>query len=77
MEVRLSRKDLQILDTGGRGKPSERPFQYVPPFDPLTNSDDIVEVLIHDENQNFLERGIVDVDDVIYSSDGVRLKRPV
>ena len=51
MEVRLSRKDLQILDTGGRAKPSERPFGYVTPFDPLTNSDDIVEVLIHDENQ--------------------------
>ena len=77
MEVRLSRKDLQILDTGGRGKPTERPFQYVTPFDPRTNTDDIVEVLIHDENQNFLERGIVDVDDVIYSSDGIRLKTGV
>ena len=77
MEVRLSRKDLQILDTGGRGKPTERPFEYVPPFDPRTNTDDIVEVLIHDENQNFLERGIVDVDDVIYSSDGIRLKTGV
>ena len=77
MEVRLSRKDLQILDTGGRAKPSERPFGYVTPFDPLTNSDDIVEVLIHDENQNFLERGVVDVEDVIFSSDGVRLKTGV
>ena len=77
MEVRLSRKDLQILDTGGRAKPTERPFEYVTSFDPRTNTDDIVEVLIHDENQNFLERGIVDVDDVIYSSDGIRLKTGV
>lgn len=77
MEVRLSRKDLQILDTGGRGKPSERPFQYVTEFNPRENSDDIVEVLIHDENQNFLERGIVDVDDVIFSNEGVRLKTGV
>ena len=77
MEVRLSRKDLQILDTGGRGKPTESPFEYVTSFDPRTNTDDIVEVLIHDENQNFLERGIVDVDDVIYSSDGIRLKTGV
>ena len=77
MEVRLTRKDLQILDTGGRGKPTESPFEYVTPFDPRTNTDDIVEVLIHDENQNFLERGIVDVDDVIYSSDGIRLKTGV
>ena len=56
MEVRLSRKDLQILDTGGRAKPSERPFGYVTPFDPLTNSDDIVEVLIHDENQEIAKK---------------------
>ena len=44
MEVRLSRKDLQILDTGGRGKPTEKAFDYVSLFNPLTNTDDIVEV---------------------------------
>ena len=66
MEVRLSRKDLQILDTGGRGKPTEKAFDYVSLFNPLTNTDDIVEVLIHDENQNFLERGIVDVLSLIH-----------
>ena len=77
MEVRLSRKDLQILDTGGRGKPTEKAFDYVSSFNPLTNTDDIVEVLIHDENQNFLERGIVDVNDVIFSSEGIRLKTGV
>ena len=77
MEVRLSRKDLQILDTGGRGKPTEKAFDYVSLFNPLTNTDDIVEVLIHDENQNFLERGIVDVNDVIFSSEGIRLKTGV
>ena len=76
MEVRLSRKDLQILDTGGRAKPTNKPFNYVSSFDP-SKPNDIVEVLIHDENQNFLERGVVDLDDIIITDNDVKLKTGV
>ena len=76
MEVRIEQKDLQILDTGGRVKPTNMPFGYVAEFNP-SNPDDVVEVLIHDENQNFLERGVVDSSDVLFSTDGVRLKTGV
>ena len=47
MEVRLEDKDIQILDTGARAKPGDRPFDYIQEFNP-TSDNDVVEVLIHD-----------------------------
>ena len=76
MEVRLEEKDIQILDTGARAKPGDRPFDYVQEFDPTMDTD-VVEVLIHDENQNFIESGEVDTEDILISKDGVTIKTGV
>jgi len=76
MEVRLEDKDIQILDTGARAKPGDRPFDYVQEFNP-TSDNDVVEVLIHDENQNFIESGEVDTEDIVISKDGVTIKTGV
>ena len=71
---RLNEKDLQVLQTGKNidfNNPSS--YSYINGgFG--TDSNDYVEVLIHDEEENFLESGIVEKSDYEILNTGVELK---
>ena len=71
--ARLNQKDSGILKTG-------KDIDFLSPEYAYFNgefgndSNDFVEVLVYDDQENFLESGVVDKDDYLIESPGVKLK---
>ena len=70
---RLNEIDSNILQTGQNIDFNSTQYSYLD-GEFGQNSNDYVEVLIHDEEENFLESGIVDKDDYTINPIGVKLK---
>ena len=70
---RLNEKDLELLQTGQTVDLSTMANAYYG-GEFTTNSNDYIEVLIYDTNENLLESGVVDVSDYSYTPElGVKL----
>jgi len=70
---RLNEQDSNILQTGAQINFNSPEYSYLD-GEFGENLNDYVEVLIHDEEENFIESNIVDKVDYIIDLDGVRLK---
>ena len=70
---RLNEIDSNILQTGAQINFNSPEYSYLD-GEFGQNPNDYVEVLIHDEEENFLESGIVDKDDYTINPIGVKLK---
>jgi len=72
MELRLRQDDIDLLDSGKKIALNDTAYGYVG-GDFSTNSNDYVEVLIYDTNNNFLESSIADVDDYYFVDGTIKL----
>ena len=72
MEIRLRQDDIDLLDSGKKIALNDTAYGYVG-GDFSTNSNDYVEVLIYDTNDNFLESSIADVDDYYFVDGAIKL----
>ena len=70
---RLNEQDSNILQTGAQINFNSPEYSYLD-GEFGQNLNDYVEVLIHDEEENFLESIIVDKGDYTINTDGVKLK---
>ena len=64
---RLNATDLELLQTGQNIDLSSAQYAYLG-GEFTKNSNDYVEILIYDTNENFLESAIVDSGDYIYDA---------
>ena len=72
MELRLRQDDIDLLDSGKKIALNDTAYGYVG-GDFSTNSNDYVEVLIYDTNNNFLESSVVDTDDYYFVDGTIKL----
>tara|TARA_R100000030_G_scaffold24100_1_gene17441 strand:- start:3932 stop:4699 length:768 start_codon:yes stop_codon:yes gene_type:complete len=70
---RLNEKDLQILQTGKNIDFNSPSYSYID-GEFGTNPTDYIEILIHDEEENFLESAVVEESDYEILDTGVELK---
>ena len=73
MASRLNERDLELIQTNKTIDLTSKQYGYIG-GEFTKNTNDYVEVLIYDVNENLIESGIVDSSDYLYDSDtGIKL----
>ena len=71
---RITQKDSELIQAGGNIDLSDPEYGYLG-GEFLTNSNDYIEVLVYDSNENFLERATVSSEDYLtVDGYGIKLK---